>query len=385
MSGLSPSQKKIRSVPPDVIVAVGSGESMQEFHCYRVILSFASDYFDSMLSASMIENETGRIEFPNKDPLMWKRFYSFIDPDKLSVAETQASINVTTAITFVPWFHEFQMMSFLKKCDMVLAGRVEKIMGDGVEFLYTLSVNDCGNGDFQEIVELLKLACTYDLDITKDKAEEVICSLLETIQKTSDLFDVERIKSLYSLFAPVESEGYTVYYEDGQEEIVREIIPAGKSKIICNAFLNMLVSSDKPVFIYDLVADLSLETINNAEVFPLLLHSYVLRAASVATTLNYKRKLADRDESLGAAKSIINDLLLKTPGTLEQYNELFQSIEGQVYTQKARDWDCLFQKGVLTPTRVKQQCRENMRKANHATSVTGWRTPTSYSLASTLC
>ena len=140
----------------------------------------------------------------------------------------------------------------------------------------------------------------------------------------------------------------------------------------------MLVSSDKPVFIYDLVADLSLETINNAEVFPLLLHSYVIRAASVATTLNYKRKLADRDETVGAAKSIINDLLVKTPGTSAQYNELFQSIEGQVYTKKSRDWECLFQKGVLTPTRVKQQCRENMRRVNHATtsSATGWRTPT---------
>ncbi|KAK1747797.1 hypothetical protein QTG54_001760 [Skeletonema marinoi] len=374
MSSPGPS-KKIRSQPPDVIVAVGSGESMQEFHCYRVILSFASDYFDTMLSASMIENETGRIEFTNKDPLMWKKFYSFIDPDKLSVAETHATIDVTTAITFVPWFHEFQMTSFLKKCDVVLAERVEKIRAYEHEFL---SFNDCDvdNGGLQEVIELLKLSCTYDLDKSKDKTEEYICSLLETIQNTSDLFDVHRIKSLHSLFAPVDIEQCTVFYEDGEEEIVKEIIPAGKSKRICNAFLNMLVSSDKPEFIYDLVSHLSLETINNAEVFPLLLHSYVLRAASVATTLSYKRKLADRDESLGAAKCVINDLLLKTPGTSEQYNELFQSIEGQIDTQTSQGWECLFQKGVLTPTRVKQQCRENMRRLNHATSVSGWRSPT---------
>lgn len=362
MSGPSPSLKKIRSQSPDVIVAVGSGDSMQEFYCYRVILSFASNYFDSMLSASMIEKETGRIEFPNKDPMHWKEFYSFIDPDKLSVAETHASIDVATAIRFVPWFHEFQMQNFVRKCDTVLAAHVDDILVD---------VHDSDNNGFHETVDLLQLACTYDLDVTKEKAEEFICSLLEMFPETSDLFDLESIKSLCSLFAPIDTEEFTVYYEDGREEIVREIIPSGKSERICNAFLNMLVSSDKPVFIYDLVVDLSLETINNLEVFPLLLHSYIQRAESVATTLNCKRLLSDKDESLDAAKSIINDLLLRTTGTAEQYTELYQQIEGQVYSKKSRAWECLFQKGVLTPTRVKQQCRENMRKF-----CGGRRTPT---------
>ncbi|KAL7498130.1 hypothetical protein ACHAWT_009654 [Skeletonema menzelii] len=374
MSTPGPSQKKIRSQPPDVIVAVGNGESMQEFHCYRVILSFASDYFDSMLSARMIENETGRIEFPNKDPLMWKKFYSFIDPDKLSGAETQAKLDMKTAVAFVPWFHEFQMTRFLKKCDMILAERVEEIKAneDYVKYGYELCDID-KNGVLDEVVELLKLSCTYDLDKTEDKAEEYICTLLENIQSTSHLFDVKKIESFYSLFAPVDKNLCTVYYEDGQEEIVREIIPSGQCKRICYALMKMSVSSDEQVYISDLVADLSSETINNAEVFPLLLHSYVLRAASVATVLSYKEKLADKDKSLGAAKSIINDLLLKTP---DQYHELCQSIEGQKHSQISREWQCLFQKHVLTPTRVKQQFREKMRRVNHASSTTGWRTPT---------
>ena len=347
---------------------------MQEFHCYRVILSFASDYFDSMLSAEMIEKKTGRIEFPDKDPQMWQKFYSFIDPDKLRVAETIAKFDVKTAITFVPWFHEFQMTSFLAKCDEVLAERVEEIKADENESLYEYD-DFVKDGGLYEVVELLKLSCTYDLDKTKEKTELFICSLLENPQTTSDLLNVERIKTLYELFSPVNKQQFTVYYEDGQEEIVREITPSGKCESIFNAFLKMLVSSDEKVHIYDLVSDLSNETINNAEVFPLLLHSYVQRAASVATTLIYKQKLADKDESLSAAKSVINDLLSKTPGTPEQYNELSLSIEGQVQTEASRNWACLFRKGVLTPTRVKQQYRENMIRFNQARNATSWRSP----------
>lgn len=362
-----PSQKRIRSQQPDVIVAVGSGESMQEFHCYRVILSFASDYFDSMLSAEMIENKTGRIEFPDKDPLMWTKFYSFIDPDKLRVVETQTQFDVSTAITFVPWFHEFQMTSFLAKCDVVLETRVEEIKADENESLY--EYNDfVKNGSLFEVVELLKMSCTYDLDKTKEKAELFICSLLENPQSTSDLFNVERIKSLHKLFSPVNKHQFTVYYEDDQEEEVKEITPSGKCKRIFDTFMNMLVSSDEKLLIYDLVSDLSNETINNAEVFPHLLHSYVQRAASVATALNYKQKLADKDKTLSAAKSVINDLLLKTPGTSEQYNELFQSIEGQVQTEVSRNWACLYENGVLSPTRVKQQYRENMIRFSQASN-----------------
>lgn len=369
-----PSQKRIRSQQPDVIVAVGSGESMQEFHCYRVILSFASDYFDSMLSAEMIENKTGRIEFPDKDPQMWTKFYSFIDPDKLRVVETHTKFDVSTAITFVPWFHEFQMTSFLTKCDVVLAERVEEIKADENESLY--EYNDfIKNGSLFEVVELLKMSCTYDLDKTKEKTELFICSLLENPLSTPDLFNVERIKSLHKLFSPVNKHQFTVYYEDDQEEEVREITPSGKCQRIFDAFMNMLVSSDEKKIIYDLVSDLSNETINNAEVFPHLLHSYVQRAASVATTHNYKQKLADKDKTLGAAKSVINDLLRKTPGTTEQYNELFQSIEGQVQTEASRNWACLFQKGVLSPTRVKQQYRENLHRYEVAAIATefAWR------------
>lgn len=261
---------------------------------------------------------------------------------------------------------------------MVLAERVVQIKAND-DFVKT-EFNIHKKGGLDEVVELLKLSCTYDLDKTKDKAEEYICNLLGTIQSTSPLFDVNKIESIYSLFAPIDKNLCTVYYEDGSEEIVREIIPDGQCKSICHALMNMSVSSDEQVkvSISDLVADLSLETINNADVFPLLLHSYILRAASVATTLRFKEKVADKDKSLRAAKSVINDLLQKTPGTSEQYHQLFQSIEGQVHTQISREWECLFQKRVLTPTRVKQQVQETLRRVNHATSASSWKTPPPY-------
>jgi len=52
---IDPPWKKIKSVLPDLIVSVGSGQSIQEFECYKVVLCFASDYFDSILCVGMKE------------------------------------------------------------------------------------------------------------------------------------------------------------------------------------------------------------------------------------------------------------------------------------------------------------------------------------------
>ena len=86
--------KWIRSQAPDVTVSVGSGESKQEFKCYKVVLSFASPYLDAMLSSSMKEGEVGRINFPDKDPEAeeWKLFYNFISPDNIGKTNCCAEI-----------------------------------------------------------------------------------------------------------------------------------------------------------------------------------------------------------------------------------------------------------------------------------------------------
>jgi len=56
----------VRVQSPDVIVAVGSGDNMQEFECYKINLSFAAEYFDIMLSSGMVEDNISRISFPDK-------------------------------------------------------------------------------------------------------------------------------------------------------------------------------------------------------------------------------------------------------------------------------------------------------------------------------
>lgn len=73
-------RKKLRSQKPDIIVSVGSGDNKQEFECYRFILCYGCDYFDTMLSHSLCETETSRIEFPDKDPEDWKLFLTSLIP-----------------------------------------------------------------------------------------------------------------------------------------------------------------------------------------------------------------------------------------------------------------------------------------------------------------
>ena len=110
--------KKMRSQPPDVVIAVGEGDKMQEFECYSIILCFASpDYFDSMLSLQMKESETRRIVFPDKNPEEWKEVYKFID------YETKDTAHVTNdnVHTLLPWFHMLQMTGLIVECDKVLS------------------------------------------------------------------------------------------------------------------------------------------------------------------------------------------------------------------------------------------------------------------------
>ena len=132
---MSPTPKKIRSQPPDVIVAVGQGESMQEFPCYKIALSFASPYFDTMLSVNMAEGNTGRIEFPNKDPEEWKLFYSFIDPENLG-GKKEYNIDDTNVMLLTKYFHEFEMELYLKECDNVLTKQVDALSMRGESGLY---------------------------------------------------------------------------------------------------------------------------------------------------------------------------------------------------------------------------------------------------------
>jgi len=121
-SPLVPPKKKLRSQPPDIIVAVGQGDNKTEFECYKFLLCCNSEYFDSMFSLPMRENETSRIHLPDKDPEEWKIFYEFFDPTTASLAK----VTIDNAMTLAPWFHEYQMNALLAKCDNIIHDNIIK-------------------------------------------------------------------------------------------------------------------------------------------------------------------------------------------------------------------------------------------------------------------
>ena len=102
--------KRLRSIPPDVTVVVGTVPNAQSFSVYKLALCFASPYFDTMLSSGMREDNTNSIELPDKDPEEWKAFYSIIDPSQIGQVQSESSIDEDNAVMLTKWFHEFQMV-----------------------------------------------------------------------------------------------------------------------------------------------------------------------------------------------------------------------------------------------------------------------------------
>lgn len=68
-------QRGIRSSETDLIVKVGTGESMKEFCCHSTILASASPKLDLLISKA-----SGILLLPFLDPVGWDLFYEFINP-----------------------------------------------------------------------------------------------------------------------------------------------------------------------------------------------------------------------------------------------------------------------------------------------------------------
>ena len=153
-----PPAKKIRGQEPDVIVAVGQGDKMQEFPCYRVALCFASDYLDAMLSSSMKEGESSRIEFPDKDPEEWELVYKFIDPSTLRDAE----VTLDNVEVLLPWFHEFQMEGLLSECQDVILEDLQEDCDE--EWYWDDWKEESRNEALNKIVHYANLVETYSLE-----------------------------------------------------------------------------------------------------------------------------------------------------------------------------------------------------------------------------
>jgi len=120
-----PPWKKIKSMPPDLIASVGSGQSKQEFECFKVVLCFAYDYFDSILCPCMKEGTLSKLEFPTRDPREWKLFYEFIHPAIIGMRRISDEINEVNALKLLPWFHEFEMSDELEERRQIEMRRID--------------------------------------------------------------------------------------------------------------------------------------------------------------------------------------------------------------------------------------------------------------------
>ena len=179
-----PSNKKLRSQPPDVIVAVGQGENKTEFECYKFILCYNCEYFDAMFSLPMRENETSRIELPDKDPGEWKEFYEFIDPATASMAE----LVVDNVMILVPWFHEYQMDALLAKCDDIIH---DDIIKDNI---------DVTSRKLETLLENTEFCEKYSLKRSLEKAIDVLSTFVMNARPRMFKGNLELLKRVFDIY-----------------------------------------------------------------------------------------------------------------------------------------------------------------------------------------
>eukprot|EP00956_Cyclotella_meneghiniana_P038793 scaffold159999_cov36-Cyclotella_meneghiniana.AAC.2 len=97
----------LRYSEPDLTVVVGNGKGATEFHCHKMILSFASAKLDSMVRRSH-----KRLFLPHLDPDGWQQFYLCIHP-----SHNGCTLNEENAEALAPMFSlfaEFEMHNYLK-------------------------------------------------------------------------------------------------------------------------------------------------------------------------------------------------------------------------------------------------------------------------------
>ena len=248
---------QLRSVSPDVIVTVKD----KEYKCFKVALCCASKYFDSILGASQTEDgKASRVDLNDKDPYEWEVFYKTIDP-LVQIAEVRPGdvINKDNAMMLTRWFYEFKMPSHLKECDAIL--RKEFIAATHWKDQSKLQLDKSfwksatRAESFNELIDLLKHSCTYDLRLTTTVANKTFGFLLD---HQLQLFTTCTVKILVELCLPIDVDA------DG------DFISKGKCSYLWSNHLSKFVNKHKD--------DLTVDMINNNEMFPLLLHAYMQQA-----------------------------------------------------------------------------------------------------------
>ena len=202
--------KRLRSLSPDVIVAVGKGSNLQEFECYSVVLCFASSYFDSMLSSGMRESSTKRITFPDKKPEEWKEVYKFMDTRTLR----DAKLTKDNVKRLLPWFSLFEMTGLLQECDNMMKSRVPKTFQ---------GTDPAEKGEkVDKAFEMFDLSHKYGLLKCLTASRQAILLILEEAQEHISVWGVEQIVKVVASSPNPREDEYLRKLDDWLQEALPE-------------------------------------------------------------------------------------------------------------------------------------------------------------------
>ena len=162
--------KKLRLDDPDLTVVVGG----EEFHHYSILLRYACDYFDKMLTTNMKERNELKIYFPDKDPNEWKLVYRFLEP---RTATSKCSITWENVPILLPWFHELGLDALVQVCDACLYSRLRDI--DFQNNRMRRLEDAIPEIDF---IQFLGLAVQFELRNTASAAVQVIHSMFADLK-----------------------------------------------------------------------------------------------------------------------------------------------------------------------------------------------------------
>jgi hypothetical protein len=181
-----PANKKIRSSEPDLVVMVG--DEQKEYHYHSQVMATHSKVIDTMLSASMIESQTRRINFPDLNAKVWESMIYFLDP------ATSRQMTVQDALQIAAAYDQYEFRAGAECCDQVFCELFGKIMPDGHYG------RDEKPDDLNQLIDAFLLADAANLKQSKKRAVQYFKGALNSVSDYGRIIFCEnQIKKLVPL------------------------------------------------------------------------------------------------------------------------------------------------------------------------------------------
>jgi hypothetical protein len=202
-----PTNGKLRSSEPDLVVVVGDEE--KEYHCHSQVMATHSKVIDAMLATSIMrESQTGRITFPDLAPNVWESMFSFLDPSAARQMTVQDALLVAGA------YDKYDFCAGTKCCDQVFFELFGTVMPHGRH-----DPNEKPE-DLNQLIDVFLLADAANLKQTKERAVKHFEDVLNSAHKI--IFSENQIKKLAPLIVKenlLEGSSFT------NDEILHSLFP----------------------------------------------------------------------------------------------------------------------------------------------------------------